>query len=109
AFSFTSRSTTQGVTVYTFLVTFKDRKMNEVFALDNAGKIAGISFNPEQTAEDFEKLTRLKGRWRCTVRNGSRTFPDLAAEYSLSQDGVWMTELTYDSMTATAPSETQMW
>ncbi len=42
------QSTPSGVTVYVYHVTFKSSAINEAFALDSDGKIAGIRFVPSQ-------------------------------------------------------------
>jgi hypothetical protein len=41
-------TTPSGVTVYVYHVTFKSTEVNEAFALDSDGKIAGIRFAPSQ-------------------------------------------------------------
>jgi hypothetical protein len=48
SFTYLGSQVVEGINVYGFLVTFKDRQLNEFFALDANGKIAGITFKPPQ-------------------------------------------------------------
>lgn len=47
-FSYVTSTMVNGVTIYVFLLTFKDGSMNEFLGIDGAGKIAGLRFKPVQ-------------------------------------------------------------
>lgn len=47
-FTFLKQAVSGDVTSYVYQVTFKSGALNEIFALDKDGKIAGIRFSPAQ-------------------------------------------------------------
>jgi hypothetical protein len=48
SFTFLKQSVSGDITSYVYQVTFKSGAVNEIFALDKDGKIAGIRFTPAQ-------------------------------------------------------------
>lgn len=46
SFTFVSRQMMSGFTVYTYRAVFKGGVLNETFALDSAGKVAGLRLTP---------------------------------------------------------------
>ena len=63
----------------------------------------------QQGPEAIHKLAFLKGTWACTIRGGSGNGFVQDVKYSFSPDGLWMAEVSLNSLPHEDDFATQMW